>query len=193
MPYSRQFNFHIRPILKNPSHITIVQIRQSFLKGQQLFNCVLDHWKNNNVQYKIYSLRFIGTRLDFISNRFPLIDINKTFSNVPILLLFHHIKPFENVFCFERVARALARLRTLEIINQLEEQEKMRVIKGNIDFSHLALLILYDIHMDYAQQFLCQIGLPSLIELGINKYILLTIIGQNQEQARDNCSRVGII
>ncbi|CAF1502011.1 unnamed protein product, partial [Rotaria sordida] len=67
-----------------------------------------------------------------------------------------------------RVARALPRLRTLEIINQLEEQEKMRMIKGNIDFSHLALLILYDIHMDYAQQFLCQIGLPSLIELGIN-------------------------
>ncbi|CAF3033751.1 unnamed protein product [Rotaria sp. Silwood2] len=192
MPRLRQFNYHIRSILKNASHITIDQIRQSFRKQQQPFGCVLDHFNNNYGQCQIYSLPFIGARLDFVSNRFPLFDINKTFSNVTILLLFDDIKPFESVF-FERVAQTLPRLRTLEIINQLEQQEKTTVKKISIDFVHLAVLILYDIHMDYAQQFLCQIHLPSLIELAINKDILLTIIDENQQQARDNCSRVGTI
>jgi hypothetical protein len=84
----------------------------------------------------------------------------------------------------------LPRLRTLEIINQLKQQQKTTAKKTSIDFAHLAVLILYGIHMDYAQQFLCQINLPSLIELAINKDILWIIIDQNQQQARDNCSRV---
>ncbi|CAF1227901.1 unnamed protein product, partial [Rotaria sordida] len=154
MPRLRQFNYHIRSILKHASHIKIDKIRQSFLKEQQSFNCVLDHFKNNYGQCQIYSLPFIGTRLDFISNRFPLFDINNTFSNVTILLLFDDVKPFENIF-FERLTRALPRLRTLEIINQLEQQEKsLSVMKTNIDFPHLAVLILYDIHIDYAEQFI---------------------------------------
>ena len=47
--------------------------------------------------------------------------------------------------------------------------------------------------MDYAEQFLCRTHLPSLIELAIDNDILLTIIAQNQQQARDNCSRVGTL
>ncbi|CAF4919924.1 unnamed protein product, partial [Rotaria sp. Silwood2] len=135
-------------------------------KQRQPFDCVLDNFNNNYGQCQIYSIPFIGTRLDFVSNRFPLYDINKTFSNVTILLLFDDIKPFESVF-FERVARALPRLRTLEIINQLEQQEKTTTKKINIDFAHLTVLILYDIHMDYAQQFLCQIYLPTLEQLSL--------------------------
>ncbi|CAF1207774.1 unnamed protein product [Rotaria sordida] len=189
LPRLCQFNYHIRSILKNTFHITINQIRQSFLKHEQSFDCVLDHFKNKYGQCQIYSLPFIGSRLDFISNRFPLFDIKNTFSNVTILLLFDDVKPFESIF-FERVARALSRLRTLEIINQLEQQEKTTTQKTNIDFPHLAVLILYDIHIDYAEEFLCQIHLPALIELAINKDILLKIISQNQQQARHNCSKV---
>ena len=193
LPRLCQFHFHIRSILRKASLITIDQIRQSFLNEQQSFHCVLDHFKNGYGQCQIYSLPFPGTRLDFISNRFPLFDPNKTFANVTILLLFDDVKPFESVF-FECLAQALPRLQTLEIINQLEQQEKkMNAIQTNIDFTHLAVLILCDIHMDYAQQFLCQIPLPSLIELAIDKNILFRIIAQNQEQARDNCSRVGTI
>ncbi|CAF5135205.1 unnamed protein product, partial [Rotaria magnacalcarata] len=55
-----------------------------------------------------------------MSDLFPLFDINNTFSNATILLLFDDAKPFETIF-FERMARALPRLRTLEIINQLEQ------------------------------------------------------------------------
>ncbi|CAF1152008.1 unnamed protein product [Rotaria sp. Silwood1] len=168
MPRLRQFNFHIHSILKNATHITIDQIRQSFLKHEQPFDCVLDHFKNNYGQCQIYSLPFIGTRLDFISNRFLLFDVNNTLSNVTTLLLFDDVKPFKSVF-FERVARALPRLQTLEIINQLEQQEKKTENKTNIDFAHLAVLILYGIHMDYAKQFLCQTDLPCLIELAINR------------------------
>jgi len=192
MPHLRQFNFHIRSILNNASHITIDQIRQSFQKQQQPFDCVLDHFKNHYGQCQIYSLPFIGTRLDFISNRFPLFDNNNTFSNVTTLTLFDDVKSFENIF-FERLSRALPRLKILEIINQLEQQEKTTATKTDIDFAHLGVLILHDIHMDYADLFLCQIQLSALIELAIDKDILLTIIDQNHQQARDNCSRVGIL
>ena len=65
-----------------------------------------------------------------MSNRFSLFDINNTFSNVTILLLFDDAKPFESIF-FESLARALPRLRTLEMINQLEHQEKKRISDEN--------------------------------------------------------------
>jgi len=86
--------------------------------------------------------------------------------------------------------RALPQLKTLEIINQLEQQEKTTSTETNIDFAQLAVLILYDIHMDYAEQFLYKIHLPYQIELAINKDILLTIITQKRQQAGDNCSKV---
>ncbi|CAF1056031.1 unnamed protein product [Rotaria sordida] len=190
MPHLRQFNFHIRSILKKASHITIDTIRQSFIKlQQQSVDCALDRFNNNHSQCQIYSLPFIGTRLDFISNRFPLFDINNMFSMVTILLLFDDVKPFENIF-FAHVARALPSLKTLEIWNELEQQEKTTTTTNNLEFTHLTTLILFDIHVDYAEQFLCRTHLPCLIELAIHKDILLAIIAQDQQQARDNCSRV---
>ncbi|CAF1393948.1 unnamed protein product [Rotaria magnacalcarata] len=133
MPHLRQFNYHFHSILKDASHIKILQ---SFLKQQE---------------------------------------------------------PFETIL-FERMSRALPRLRTLEIIDQFEQQENsVSLMKTNIDFPHLAVLILYYIHIDYVKQLICQINLLSLIEFGIKKDILFTIISQNQQQARDNCSKVEIL
>jgi len=80
------------------------QIRQSFQEQQQPFDYVLDHFKNNYGQCQIYSLLFIGNRLDFVSNRFPLFNVNGTFSNVTILLIFDDMKPVDSVF-FQCVAR----------------------------------------------------------------------------------------
>ena len=69
-------------------------------------------------------------------NRFPLFDINNTFSSITILLLFDDPKPFETIF-FELLNQTLPQLRTLEIINQLEHQEKsVSVMRTNIDFPH---------------------------------------------------------
>jgi hypothetical protein len=187
----RQFLFHIRSILRNASRITIRQIRQSFVKKQQqeqAFGCVLDHVKNNFGQSQIHSLPFIGTRLDFISNRFPLFDINITFINVTMLLLFDDIKSFENVF-LERVTQALPRLRTLDISNQLEQEEK-KTTTNSIELSHLSTLILHKIHMDYGEQLLCRSHLPYLVELVIRNDVLLTIIDQDNQQAKNNCSNV---
>jgi len=191
LPRLRQFNYHIRSTLKNVSQTKIDQIRQSFVKEQQSSDYVIDHFRNNDGQCQFYSLPFIGTRLDFVSNRFPLFN-NNTFSNVTTLLLFDDVKPFENVF-FERIAPALPQLRTLEMINTLEQQEKPIATKTNIVFTHLTVLILYDIHIDYAQLFLYEIHLSSLIELAIDKDILFTMITQNQQRTSDNCSRVEII
>ena len=192
MPHLRQFSFHIRSIVRNARHITIDRIRQSFHKQQRSFDCVLDYFKNKYGQCHIYSLPFVGTRLDFISNRFPLFDGSNTFSNVTTLLLFDDVKPFESIF-FERLTQCLPRLKTLEIINQLEQQEKATAMKTNITFDHLAVLVLYDTHVDYAEQFLYRMNLSSLIELVLSRDILWRIIAENNEQARQNCSRVGTL
>ncbi|CAF2731684.1 unnamed protein product [Rotaria sp. Silwood2] len=192
MPHLCQFHFHIRSILPNASHVEIDTIRQSFMKQQQSVDCAIDYFNNDHGQCQIYSLPFIGTRLDFISNRFPLFDTNKTFSMVTKLLLFDDIQPFESDF-FERVSRALPHLKTLDIMNELEQQKKIETTTNNLEFTHLTTLILFDIHLDYAEQLLCRSHLPSLIELAINNNILLKIIAQDQQQTKDNCSRVGTL
>jgi hypothetical protein len=190
MPHLRQFHFHIRSVLCNAPHVEIDTIRQSFRKEQNKFvDCTLDYFDNNHGQCQIYSLPFIGTRLDFISNRFPLFDTNKTFSMVTTLLLFDDIKPFESVF-FERLAQALPYLKTLEIFNQLEQQEKILASTNNLKFPHLSTLILFDIHINYAEQLLTRTSLPCLNELAIDNDILLAVIDQDQHQTRDKCSRV---
>ncbi len=107
IPHLRQFDFHIRSILRDASYIEVNTIRQSFIE-QQSVDCSPDYFNNQYGQSQIYSLPFIGNRLDFISNQFPPFD---------------DVKSFENVF-FERVTRALSRLQTLEISNQLEQEEK---------------------------------------------------------------------
>ncbi|CAF0857533.1 unnamed protein product [Rotaria sordida] len=189
MPNLRQFNFHIRSVLKNPPHINSETIRQTFMKQQQSVDWSIEYFNNNYGQCQIYSLPFIGTRLDFISNRFPLFYTNNTFSMVTTLLLFDHVKPFECVF-FEHLARALPRLRTLEILNNLEQQEKTMPTTNKVRYTHLATLILFKIHIDYVEQLLCQTDLPCLNELPIDNDILLTIITRAQQHTRHNCSRV---
>ncbi|CAF1155641.1 unnamed protein product [Rotaria sordida] len=188
MPHLCQFNFHIRSILENAPHVELDTIRQSFFR-QQSVNCAVNYFNNNYGQCQIYSLPFIGTRLDFIFNRFPLFDITNTFCMVTTLLLFDDIEPFESIF-FERLAQALPHLRTLEIINKREQKDKIRTTTNNLKFSHLTTLILFDIHMNYVEQLLSRTYLPSLNELAICNDILLAIINQNQHQTRDNCSRV---
>ncbi|CAF0789076.1 unnamed protein product [Rotaria sordida] len=189
MPHLCQFDFHIRSILKDAAHIKLDKIRQSFFQYQQSIDCTIDYFNNRYGQCQIYSLPFIGTRLDFISNRFPLFDVEKRFSNVTILLLFDDVKPFEHGF-FQRVAQALPHLKVLEIFNLLEQEEKSTTTNNSIEFRHLATLILHDIHADYAEQLLYRSYLPCLIELAIRNNVLLTIINQNQQQVKDNCSKV---
>ncbi|CAF1630268.1 unnamed protein product [Rotaria magnacalcarata] len=190
MPHLCQFHFHIRSILKNPSHIEIDTLRQSFINHQQQsVDCVIDYFNNSYGQCQIYSLPFIGTHLDFISNRFPLFDTNRTFSIVNKLLLFDDIQPFESDF-FERVSQALPQLRTLGVLNGLEQQEKIKTTTNNLEFANLTTLILFAIHLDYAKQLFCRTHLPCLVEFAIDNDILLKIITQDQKQAKDNCSRV---
>ncbi|CAF1230576.1 unnamed protein product [Rotaria magnacalcarata] len=189
MPHLCQFNFHIRSILENASPVEIGTFRQSVMTCQQAVICTVDYFNNNYGQCQLYSLPFIGNRLDFISNRFPLFDMNNMFSMVTMLLLFDDVKPFENLF-FARIACALPNLKTLEVFNKLEQQEKGMIATSYPDFSRLSALILLDIHMDYAEQLLCRSRLPCLTELAIHEQVLLTIVARDSQQARDNCSKV---
>ncbi|CAF2952300.1 unnamed protein product, partial [Rotaria sp. Silwood2] len=82
MPHLCHVNFHIRSVLRDASHIEIDAIRQSFIKEQESVDCALEYFTINYGQCHIYSVSFIGTRLDFISNQFPLFDVKNRFSNV---------------------------------------------------------------------------------------------------------------
>ncbi|CAF5090427.1 unnamed protein product, partial [Rotaria sp. Silwood1] len=105
-----------------------------FIFSIQSVDCTVDYFNNNYGQCQIYSLPFVGNHLDLISNQFPLFD---------------DVKPFEILF-FARISRALPHLKTLELFNELEQQDKTT---NNIEFTHLSTLILFDIHMEYAEQF----------------------------------------
>ncbi|CAF4430877.1 unnamed protein product [Rotaria sp. Silwood2] len=189
MPHLCQFDFHIRSVLKKSPYIELDTIRQSFVKRKSV-DCTIEYFNNRYGQCHIYSLPFIGNRLDFISNRFPLFDNKNTFINVTMLLLFDDVKPFENVF-FEHITLALPHLRTLEIFNELEQEEKAKIRTTNyIEFSHLSTLIFHYIHMDYGEQLFCRAHLPHLVELVIRNDVLLTIIDQDNQQARNNCLNV---
>jgi hypothetical protein len=189
MPNLFQFNFHIRSILRNGVHIELDKIRQSFIEYKQSIDCTIDYFNNEYGQCQIYSLPFIGTRLDFISNRFPLFNVENRFSNVTMLILFDDIKPFEHVF-FERVARVLPRLKVLEVFNLLRQEEINQATNNSIEFRHLTTLLLHDIHPDYVKQLLCRTYLPCLIQLVIRNHLLFRMIKQNQQQVKDNCSKI---
>jgi hypothetical protein len=189
MPHLCQFDFHIRSSVQRAPHIDVETIRQTFINQQQSVYCVVDYFNNGYGQCQIFSLPFVGIRLDFISNRFPLSSLKNTFSTVTTLLLFDDVKPFENTF-FGLVAQSLPYLKSLEIINQLEQIEKTTNL---IEFPHLITLILYNIHFDYAEQMFYRTHLPRLVELFIHYEPLSVIVTQNQQQARDNCSKVELI
>jgi hypothetical protein len=189
MPNLFQFDFHIRSLLKNADHIELDKIRQSFIQYEKPIDFTIDYFNNQYGQCQIYSLPFIGTRLDFISNRFPLFNVDNRFSNVTMLILYDDIQPFEHVY-FQRVARVLPRLKVLEVLNFVQQQEKNQANNNLIEFRHLSTLILHDIHADYVEQVLCRTYLPCLIELLIRNDLLSTIINQNQQQVKDNCSKV---
>jgi len=151
-------------------------------------DCRLDYLKNEYGQCEIDSLPFVGNRLDFISNRFPLFDIKNRFVNMTMLLLFDDIKSFENIF-FEDVTGVLPRLRILEISNQLKQEERTKTTNP-IQFSHLFTFILDKIPMDYGEQLLCRSDPPDLVELVIDNDVLSIIINENNEQAIKNWSKV---
>ncbi|CAF1215919.1 unnamed protein product [Rotaria sordida] len=88
---------------------------------------------------------------------------------------------------FEHLSQALPRFQTFEVINQFAQKKKINTIINTIEFPHLNLFILHNIHINYAEQLLCQ---SRLIERVIRDDPLLIIIYQNQQQTRDNCSKV---
>ena len=188
MPNLFQFNFHIRSILKNADHIKLDKIRQSFIQYEQSIDYTIDYFNNEYGQCQIYSLPFIGTRLDFISNRFPLFNVENRFSNVTMLILYDDITPFEHIF-FQRIAQVLPRLKVLEVFNLLQ-QEKTPATNNSIEFRYLTTLILHDIHADYVEQFLCRSYLPCLIELVIRNDLLVKIIKRKKQQIKNNCSKI---
>jgi hypothetical protein len=192
MPHLRQFDFHIRSVRRDGAHVEPETIQKSFSQFQQPVDSTVDYFNNGYSQSHVYSIPFVGTRLDFISNRFPLFDTRTTFSHVTTLLLYDDVQPFEHVF-FDRLAQTLPHLRTLEILNVLEQRKQTQSTTVNITFPRLMTLLLHDIHIDYADGMLSRCRLPCLVELVIRNEPLLAVISRDQGQTRDNCSHVRIL
>ena len=192
MPHLRQFDFHIRSALRNAAYVEAETIQKSFSQFERPVRCAVDYFDNRHSQCHVYSIPFVGTRLDFISNRFHLLETPKTFCHVTTLLLYDDLQPFEHVF-FERLAQALPHLRTLEILNALEQREQIASTAAKIEFPRLMTLLLYDIHVNYAEEMLCRCRLPCFAELVIRIEPLLIVISQDQGQARENCSHVELL
>ena len=189
MPHLRQFDFHIRSVRRDGAHVEPETIQKSFSEFQQPVVSSVDYFSNGHSQSHVYSIPFVDTRLDFISNRFPLFDTRKTFSHVTTLILYDDVQPFEHVF-FDRLAQTLPHLRTLEILNALEQTQSTPRL---VEFPRLMTLLLHDIHIDYADEMLSRCRLPCLIELVIRNEPLLALISRDQGQTRDNCSHVRIL
>ncbi len=79
------------------------------------------------------------------------------------------------------------------MVNRFEQEEKTKITTNFFEFTHLITLKLYNIHIDYAEKIFCQSHLPSLVELVIHYELLLMIVTQNQQQTRDNCSKIELI
>ena len=62
--------------------------------------------------------------------------------------------------------------------------------KELIEFPHLTVLILHNIHFDYVEQLLYRSSLPNLIELFIRHDAFLYLLDKNDEQTRKNCENV---
>ncbi|CAF1145820.1 unnamed protein product [Rotaria sp. Silwood1] len=88
------------------------------------------------------------------------------------------------------MTRSLSRLTTLKVFNQLKQEEKGNMNTNLIEFTHLAALILHNIYVDYAKQLLCRSCLPCLVKLIIYNDSLSAVIADNNQQARENCSKV---
>ena len=68
------------------------------MSRQRRFRRVSLSFNNGHSQSHVYSIPFVGTRLDFVSNRFSLFDTRKTFSHVTTSILYDDVQPCEHVF-----------------------------------------------------------------------------------------------
>ncbi len=199
MPHLNQFIFNIQSrglftdLMSFPSNDDIHRTFTSF-KDYQVITCVDYFSKAEYGQCHIYSCPYTLTHYKNVTNNFP----GELFNNVQEIELFDE-RPFEHDF-FIRISQAFPFLKVLLIINSEPQTFKQEQNSNNdnrnfsvIEYSHLILLGLINVHDDYAEQFLfdTKTCLSNYIRLGID-YDQLQRVTQNftRDATRNNCSKI---
>jgi hypothetical protein len=194
----KEFIFNIRSIIYRYNQIDLSNedIHQSLINFTytQVISC-LNYFPNKKIdQCHIYSHPYTLKHYNNIANNFP----GGLFKCVREISL-HHARSFEHEF-FMRIAQAFPFLKRLTLINKTPQSDKQyqKLDVGNeissiIEYPHLTLLYLEDIHDDYVEKFLddTKTCLPNTCRLAMH-YEPLNRVTHNFtiDTMRANCGKI---
>ena len=199
MPLLNQFVFNIRSIVScdNQVHLPSNEdIQRSFTRhtDYQVISYVDYFPRRKTGQCCVYTYPYTRLSYDGITNSFP----GGVFKYVQTAELFDE-RPFEHKF-FVRIAQAFPSLKRLMVSNwePQNHKENQDLNENNrhfpiIEYPHLILLCLFDIHDDYAEQFLLDTKtcFSNFIHLVIRYYTIQRVTHNfTRDATRVNCGKV---
>ncbi|CAF1125301.1 unnamed protein product [Rotaria sordida] len=181
-------NHPVTPLSNNDIQRTFSNVKF----GQ--IGCSMNHFKESDITYHVFSLPFKFERIGYIGNSFT----NTIFKNVTFLCVYDGI-PFEHGF-FVQLARCFPLLHVLMIINykaQLKDSARSEHNNNEsfeiVQYLHLRSLEFCRTHIDYVEQMLneSKTHLHCLKELAIDYNQLKTITNNfTRDATRLNCINV---
>ena len=195
MPHLSTFVFNIythHVLFSETNRPSSDDIRRTFPPGTS-FDCYVDYnWDGQGLCH-VYSVPLPLAHLQGITNNFP----GGEFLHIRSLYVMDATCPFEQEF-FQRINRSFPLLRSLTVINQLEQTRSEQCFNAEqfssiVEYSHLTELDLEDAHINYVEQFLIdtRICLPRLNSLRV-QYEHLTRVTNHftNDATRLNCAKV---
>ncbi|CAF4123957.1 unnamed protein product [Rotaria sordida] len=174
---------------------SVDDIRRTFIEKGHCVDCYIDYHYNSIGRCHVYSLPFNMERIHKITHKFP----GGMFMNVRVLCVFDYDRPFEHDY-FVKISHSFPLLCHLRIINKIPQNDKWprQLMKPEeafliIEYMHLVQLSCIGAHVDYVEQFLCNLNtrLPCLSELHVNYEHLVTVTENFTRNAtRMNCSKL---
>jgi len=156
--------------------------------------CCIDHFSNGYTYSHIYSTPFKMTRFMWLTNNFRGHHLQSV-----IDLTLYDKRPFEHAF-FEWISKGFPLLKYLKVNNltpQIMKCETTSIndkqISSKISYLHLFQLNLYDAHIDYVEQFVCDKNayVPSLHTLILEYEELVTVTNNfTNDSTRFNCRQL---
>ena len=174
------------------SHLDIQQTFTNIRYGQMA--CILDYFNTFQAVCHVFSIPFTFTRLEKIGNQFPPI----VFNYVTHVYAFD-VVPFKHEF-FIRIHQAFPLLKYFSMTNLMKQSWAVDQIEWDnnlldsvIEYSHLTLLDIKHVNIDYVEQFLLETKayLPCLTDLKVNYNQLKTVtMNFTRDATRRNCANV---
>jgi hypothetical protein len=195
----KKFTFNIRSLLRLNDQIYLssnedIQLSFKDFHDHQVISYV-DYFSNcKQGQCQIYSFPHHVEYYDSITNSLP----HGIFEYVREISLFDE-RPFEHEF-FLRIAKSFPLIKILSVNNKQPQKNKFSQQSNDddqhlsiIEYLHLTLLVLYDAHDDYVEQFLLDTKTCLTMKFCIDvHYEVLDRVTHNftREATRINCSKL---